>query len=138
MECKLIADIILIAENEVLMVKYKDKNKYDHQSGWFLPDDLINEFEHPDDAAIRILHEQLKLVNINPKLDHMESFKGNDRSWHLVFHYKAILPDAPDIVKSEEIERLNWFGLKNLPAKEEVAYHGWALYTIKEMLKVES
>jgi len=138
MKISLIADVLLIAEDKVLMVKYKDKNKYDHQSGWFLPDDLIKEFNHPDDEAIRILNEQLGLSNINPKLDHIESFKGNDKSWHLVFHYKAILPNAPDITKSDEVEEFKWFDLKNLPDKNEVAHHGWALHTIREMLKVKS
>jgi len=33
----LIADVALLAEGEVLLVRYKDVNKYDHQKGWFLP-----------------------------------------------------------------------------------------------------
>ena len=52
---KIIADVTLLQEGKVLMVKYSDKNKYDHQSGWFLPDDLVSHGEHPEDAASRIL-----------------------------------------------------------------------------------
>ena len=128
---KLIADVALISEGSVLLVKYKDKNKYDHQPGWFLPDDLLQDFEHPEDAAVRILHEQLKLSNINPKLDHIESFKGRDSSWHLAFHFKAEIAEVPDIVKSDEVKIFDWFDLSELPEKEEVAHHGWALYTLK-------
>lgn len=128
---KLIADVALFTGNEVLLLKYKDENKYDHQAGWFLPDDLLSEFEHPDEAADRILLEQLNLSNINPALDHIESFKGKDSSWHLVFHYKAEINNYLDIVKSDEISELDWFDLSELPAKKEVAHNGWALFTIK-------
>jgi hypothetical protein len=27
---------------------------------------------------------------------------------------------------------IEWFDLKNLPEKKEVAHHGWAIYTIEE------
>ena len=128
---KLIADVALFTDNEVLLLKYKDENKYDHQKGWFLPDDLLQEFEHPDEAADRILLEQLNLSNINPSLDHIESFKGKDSSWHLVFHYKAEINNYTDIVKSDEIAEFDWFDLSELPEKKEVAHNGWALYTIK-------
>ena len=40
MQCqvhKLIADVCLLNDSKVLLVKYSDTNKYDHQSGWFLP-----------------------------------------------------------------------------------------------------
>lgn len=130
-KCKIIADVTLFSGDSVLLVKYKDKNKYDHQSGWFLPDDLIQEFEHPEMAAVRILFEQLKLANINPVLDHIESFKGKDSTWHLVFHYKAAVNEFPDVEPSESIEEYDWFNINQLPDKKEVAHNGWALYTIK-------
>ncbi|MBL8006529.1 MAG: NUDIX hydrolase [Ignavibacteria bacterium] len=129
--CKLIADVSLISGESILLVKYKDRNRYDHQSGWFLPDDIINEFEHPEIAASRILFEQIRLSNINPELDHIESFKGKDSTWHLVFHYKAYLKEIPDAELSEDLETLDWFSLDELPDKKEVAHNGWALYTIK-------
>lgn len=128
---KLIADIALFTNNEVLLLKYKDANKYDLQKGWFLPDDMLLEYEHPDEAADRIILEQLNLSNINPVLDHIESFKGKDSSWHLVFHYKAEINEQFDIVKSDEIEEFDWFDRSELPDKKEVAHNGWALYTIK-------
>lgn len=128
---KIIADIALFSEGSVLLVQYKDKNKYDHQSGWFLPDDLLQDFEHPEDAAVRILHEQLKISNVNPKLDHIESFKGRDSSWHLVFHFKAEVIEVPDIIELEDIKNFDWFDLTELPEKKEVAHHGWALNTLK-------
>lgn len=52
---KLVADVALLAEGHVLMVRYRDTSKYDNQSGWFLPDDFLAHLEHPDDAAKRIV-----------------------------------------------------------------------------------
>lgn len=131
---KLIADVALFAEGEVLLLKYSDVEKYDHQTGWFLPDDSLKEFEHPDDAAIRILHGQLKIVNVQVQLDNIESFQGNDKTWHLVFHYKSKFPEAPDIIQGDNVEFYDWFPLNNLPDKNEVAHHGWALTTIQNIL----
>lgn len=133
--CKLVADLSVFSINEIFLVKYKDKNKYDHQKGWFLPDDLLMEFEHPVEAAKRILKEQLNLSEASIQLDHIESFQGNDRSWHLVFHYKTEIQNRKLISISEDIDSGEWFSLNNLPDKKEVAHHGWALYTISEILE---
>jgi ADP-ribose pyrophosphatase YjhB (NUDIX family) len=130
--CKLVADVAVFSGNKILLVKYTDTNKYDHQKGWFLPDDLINYLEHPEDAAVRILHEQLGLT-AEVKLNHIESFKGNDRTWHLVFHYRAEIQDESAVKGSPDLQSCEFFALDNLPDKKEVAHHGWALYTIKDM-----
>ncbi|MBK8981739.1 MAG: NUDIX hydrolase [Ignavibacteria bacterium] len=132
---KLVADITVLNNDNVLLVKYADKNKYDHQSGWFLPDDLVNFGEDPDDAASRILNEQLSISNAPITLDHVETFTGNDRSWHIVFHYVYRTAEIPEIKKSEDVEILKWFSLNELPSKDEVAHHGWALYTIQSIAK---
>ena len=123
----LIADITLLAEGKVLLVRYKDANKYDQQKGWFLPDDALNHLEHPDQGAKRILKEQLNFDAVPSTLHHIESFKGNDKSWHLVFHYKAELAKVPSLLPSADLEKAEWFDLKNLPPPAEVAHHGWAL-----------
>jgi len=130
---KLVADITVLNNNNVMLVKYSDKNKYDHQSGWFLPDDLVNFGEDPDDAAIRILNEQLSIGNAKVSLDHVETFTGNDKSWHIVFHYICRTAEIPDIKKSDDVEIFKWFPLNKLPPKEETAHHGWALYTIQSV-----
>jgi ADP-ribose pyrophosphatase YjhB (NUDIX family) len=137
MDCdhSLIADVALVARGRVLLVRYKDVNKYDHQPGWFLPDDSLRHLEHPDKAAKRILGEQLGIAGVEPKLHHVESFKGNDGSWHLPFHYLAELADAPKVQPSEDVAEAEWFSLNELPPKAEVAHHGWALTILARMHK---
>ncbi|MEO6695628.1 MAG: NUDIX domain-containing protein [Ignavibacteria bacterium] len=134
MDCKLIADLVFIEGDKVLLVKYKDENKYDQQKGWLLPGDQLKEFEHPEDAALRIIQEQFNFKDAKVILDHIESFKGNDKSWHLVFHFKVMLPENSDLNISCDIETLKWFNFNELPDKKEVAHHGWALYTINTVI----
>src|SRR5207249_4274109 len=94
----LICDVAVLAEGSVLMLRYADPAKYDGESGWFLPDDVLREFEHPTRAAVRILKEQLALeVEDEPRLGLIESFQGNDESWHLSFHHVVELPGSPHL-----------------------------------------
>ena len=131
---KLVADITILSDGKVLLVKYTDTNKYDHQSGWFIPDDLVAYGEHPEDAVMRMAKEQLALEDLKPELAFIESFTGNDKSWHLVFHYKAKIGDISLINSSADVLESEWFGKDSLPDAKEVAHHGWALYTLDEIM----
>jgi len=128
----LIADVVLFNNKSVLFVKYKDSAAYDGQKGWFLPDASIKYLEHPDKAANRLLRDQLGMDKVSLKLDHIESFRGNDGSWHLSFHYRSDIDDT-HIKPGEDIGEIKWFPFDALPSKDEVAHHGWALTTLKKM-----
>lgn len=135
MECrvhKLLADVVVVADDSVLLVRYRGMP--DHQRGWFLPDDQLQYLEHPDDAAARILKEQLGIQEGKPELALVESFKGNDGSWHLVFHFRLRLSRRPDVRASEDVDEARWFELSALPPRSEVAHHGWALDVLEECL----
>lgn len=131
---KLVADITLINKDKILLTKYKDTNKYDHQKGWLLPDDLVKFNEHPSDAARRILSEQMGYITANLTLGFIESFVGNDGSWHLTFHYWQKTDSLPQIMPSGDISEYNWFEKYKLPADSEIAHHGWARFTVEEIL----
>jgi ADP-ribose pyrophosphatase YjhB (NUDIX family) len=131
----LVADVALMTAGKVLLTKYRDVNKYDHQHGWFLPDDALNHFEHPETAAKRILKEQLNVTVPKLSLGFIESFKGNRGTWHLAFHYKAELQEPPSLEPSEDVESAEWFPLSNLPDRNDVAHHGWALSVLREMMR---
>ncbi len=134
-DCKihrLVADVALIAEGKVLLVKYKDVSKYDNQRGWFLPDDYLNYLESPDDAAKRILQEQVSLYIPKVQLNHVESF--GDGIWHLIFHYKATMEKIPNVTPSNNVKAMEWFALGKLPERSEVAHHGWALDVLDDIL----
>lgn len=130
---KIVADILLIHNNRVLLCKYKDKNKYDHQQGWFIPDDLVKYGEHPGDAARRILNEQMSYITANLSPGFVESFIGNDGSWHLIFHYWQKVDALPEIMPTGEISEYNWFDRFGLPADSDIAHRGWARYTIEKI-----
>jgi ADP-ribose pyrophosphatase YjhB (NUDIX family) len=130
---KLVADVALFANGQVALVRYRDATVYDRQTGWFLPDDYLDYLEHPDTAARRIVAEQLGLADMAVNLDHIESFKGNDATWHLIFHYTATLDSIPTAVQSDKLAQLQWFPLDTLPERGDVAHHGWALDVIASL-----
>ena len=130
---KLVADVTLIHKDTALLCRYKDSNKYDHQKGWFLPDDLVKFNEHPEDAARRILSEQMGYITANLYLGFIESFIGNDGSWHLIFHYWQKVDALPEILASGDIADYKWFDRFALPADDEIAHRGWAKFTINKI-----
>lgn len=131
----LICDVAVTAGGSVLMVKYKDLAKYDGEAGWFLPDDVLREFEHPTGAATRIVKEQLGLeLEGEPRLGLIESFRGNDGSWHLSFHHLVESTAVPDIRPGSGVAAAQWFPLDALPPRSEVAHNGWSLKVLKRMV----
>jgi ADP-ribose pyrophosphatase YjhB (NUDIX family) len=133
MDCrihKLVADVAVVAEGKVLMVRYRDTKPYDGQRGWFLPDDYLQHFEPPEEAAKRIALEQAA-VSLDAELAFVESF-GNG-AWHLVFHHLADLDATPETRAGTNVEELAWFPLTGLPPAEETAHHGWALEVLDRM-----
>ena len=128
-QCKMIVSLIVRSVDAILFVRYDAKR--DGQTGWFLPDDLIAEFEHPDAAAKRVLATRLGVGEANPKLNHIESFKGRDQSWHLAFHYLTHVERPEQVKLVGDLAEMQWFALGKLPARAEIAHHGWALLVLK-------
>jgi ADP-ribose pyrophosphatase YjhB (NUDIX family) len=135
MECNhsLICDLAVLAEGSVILVRYEDKAKYDNETGWFLPDDVLHELEHPTRAAKRIAREQMGLELDEVGLEHIESFRGNDGGWHMSFHHMAELASIRAIQPGSGVAVWQWFPLGELPPRSEVAHHGWALSVLKKM-----
>jgi hypothetical protein len=52
----------------------------------------------------------------------------------MIFHFKINLNEIPVIELSADIEKMEWFKTSELPPKDEIAHHGWALFTIEEIL----
>jgi ADP-ribose pyrophosphatase YjhB (NUDIX family) len=134
---RLVADVLVTAKGKVLLVRYEDVSKYDGQQGWFLPDDFLAYGEHPLDAAVRILHEQVGLTPQNVSLGFIESFGAEaGGQWHLVFHYQVDLDEIPDVRPLSNTRSAEWFSVNSLPEAPSVAHHGWALDVIARMRKV--
>ena len=129
---KLVADVCILAEGQVLLVRYQDVRKYDGQTGWFLPDDFLEYEEHPDEAAARILRQQAGVSGEAASLSHIESF-GNG-GWHLVFHYKMEWEKLRPVPVLGNVKTAQWFLLSELPEREQVGHLGWALKTIRRVV----
>ena len=133
---KLVVDVVVLAADQTLLVRYNDLRRHDGQQGWFLPNDSIAYGEHPSDTAKRILLEQVGLKIEEVPLVYIASFGAEDGGrWNLVFHHKLELDNLPEITALFNVRSAQWFPLEALPQAEEVAYHGWAIDVIREMMK---
>jgi ADP-ribose pyrophosphatase YjhB (NUDIX family) len=128
---KLVADIAVVADRRVLLVRYEDVSRYDGQRGWFLPDDYLAHGEHPDAAARRVPLEQAGL-QLEPALAEIESLANG--AWHLIFHYRAAAA-APDAVRPRgNVAAAKWFPLDALPPDDEQAHDGWAREVLSRII----
>jgi ADP-ribose pyrophosphatase YjhB (NUDIX family) len=134
MECKthrLVADIALIAQRQVLLVRYHDVSRYDGQRGWFLPDDYLAHGEHPEASAKRIAEDQAGIVIPACTLGDIESFANG--AWHMIFHYRAELDETPPVYLGDNVAAGQWFPLDELPDRSDFAHHGWAVEALETM-----
>lgn len=125
MECNkhtLVTHIAVLHHSSALLVKYKTGP--DGQHGWFLPNDDLRHLEHPEQAAKRILKEQVGIEDATLKLVEIESFVGNNETWHLIFDYLAF-PRTMKLTTGPTVSEAKWFEIDKLPANEEFAHHGW-------------
>ncbi len=125
MECNkhtLVAHIAALHHSSALLVKYKVGP--DGQPGWFLPNDDLHHLEHPEQAAKRILMEQVGIDDATLKLAEIESFVGNNQTWHLIFDYLAF-PRTMKVSSGTTVAETKWFEIDKLPSPEEFAHHGW-------------
>jgi ADP-ribose pyrophosphatase YjhB (NUDIX family) len=125
MQCNthtLVAQVAPLHHSSALLVKYRTSP--DNQQGWFLPNDDLHHLEHPDHAAKRILREQAGMDEATLKLAEIESFKGNNQTWHLIFDYLAFTRTM-NTTTGNAVAELKWFEIDKLPPPEDFAHHGW-------------
>ncbi len=118
----MVSHIAVLHHSSALLVKYKVGP--DGQQGWFLPNDDLHHLEHPDQAARRVLKEQVGIEEATLKLAKIESFVGNNETWHLVFDYLAF-PRTMNLALGKTIAEARWFEIDKLPPEENFAHHGW-------------
>ncbi|HZD13367.1 MAG TPA: NUDIX domain-containing protein [Candidatus Binatus sp.] len=130
----LVSHVVLLHHNSALLVKYREMP--DGQKGWFLPNDDLKHVEHPEEGAKRILREQVGIEPSTLKLAQIESFVGNDKSWHLIFDFLAF-PLSMKITKAPSLLDAQWFEIEKLPPVSEFAHHGWGHSALLKFAKVQ-
>ena len=121
-EHTLVVHVAPLHHSSALLVKYKVSP--DSQHGWFLPNDDLHRLEHPDQAAKRVLREQVGIEEATLKLAEIESFVGDNQTWHLIFDYLAF-SRTMKVSKGPAISEAKWFEIEQLPPVDEFAHHGW-------------
>jgi ADP-ribose pyrophosphatase YjhB (NUDIX family) len=117
-----VSHVAVLHHSSALLVKYDPAP--DGQQGWFLPNDGLNHLEHPESAAKRILKEQVGIENSTLKLVEVESFSGDDGTWHLIFDYLSF-PRTMKVSTGPTVSEAKWFEIDKLPPLQEFAHHGW-------------
>lgn len=89
-EIQLISNLVVArADGRVLLVKHDPDDER-----WWLPGDDLEPYEHPDEAADRVLKTLPGLAVKARELSFIESFRGR-RGWHVVFHYRVTASGEP-------------------------------------------
>ena len=125
MECNthtLVAHVAALHHSSALLVKYRAGP--DDQEGWFLPNDDLHHLEHPEQAARRILKEQAGIDDATLKLAEIESFVGNNQTWHIIFDYLAFARTMT-VSPGKGVAELRWFEIDKLPPAADFAHQGW-------------
>ena len=86
---QLVANLVIHYDQQVLLVRYEKESQ-----AWWLPGGDLEPYEHPDEAAKRVLGTISGLETQTPKLASVESFRGR-RGWHIVFHYDVQATGTP-------------------------------------------
>ncbi len=122
-EIQLISNLVVATPaREVLLVQY------DSEGGrWWLPGADLQSYEHPDEAARRVLASLPGLSVRAVQMHDVESFRGR-RGWHVVFHYRVTAegdPKSPTPAK--------WFSPSALPR----TMHGqWERDVVQRVLEI--
>src|SRR2546426_7666325 len=125
MECNahtLVAHVADLHLTYALLFKYRVGP--DSQQGWFLLNDDLHNLEHPEQPAKRILKEQTGIDDATVKLAEIESFMGNNQTWHLIFDYLAFTRTM-NVSPGKAVAEVKWFEIDKLPPAEDFAHHGW-------------
>lgn len=104
----LIADVVVLADSAVLLVRPHDPPD---RPGWRLPGEPLRHGEHPQACAARVLQDQLGLAPDWLELAEVESLPGEP--WHLFFHYKCEAAQAP--APGPAIAEARFFQIEHLP-----------------------
>jgi hypothetical protein len=135
---KMIVNLAVLTDSETLFVKYA--NLPDHQKGWFVPHRTLMRNEDPKAICKQIASEQLGLSwsqDMKLELHQIQSFVGNDGTWHLSYDHSLHVKDASALKKAANISSAEWFPLSHPPARSEVAHHGWALDIVQAIQKAD-
>lgn len=111
---------VIVKDGKVLMVK---RNREPYKGTWMFPAGFIDFGEHPEDALVREVKEEVGLEVTKLKLMEIVQVDDDPRSMgHFGYFYEVEVKDGN--VKNndnEENTEIVWFDVKNLPT---VGWHG--------------
>ena len=70
------------------------------------------------------MKEQAGIDDATLRLAEIESFMGNNQTWHLIFDYLAFTRSMNTSL-GKAVAELRWFEIDKLPPPEDFAHRGW-------------
>ena len=120
-DIQLTSNVVIVSPaNRVLLTQYDEND-----DRFWIPGASLEEYEHPDSAALRGVADVLAGEQSVPILSHIESFRGR-RGWHVMFNYLVRIDAEP------AGEEATWFDANALPA---MAHGEWEKGVIAKALK---
>jgi mutator protein MutT len=108
------ANIILIRDNKILLVKRSFKSKHEPGS-WSLPGGTCEDEETIEECLIREIKEELNMIIINKKYFKSFIIKNKDTSLTRAFYFFGDVKG--DIKLNQESEEFCWFDINKIPEK---------------------
>lgn len=114
---KILVTAIIIENNKVLMQRRTD-NVSTHEGKWTTPSGMVEINEHPADAIIREVKEELNLdVEILQVIPAIDSFPNHKDKYHLVYLAYLCKITGGELANTDEdgdISEVAWFNLDEL------------------------
>lgn len=121
------------ANGEVLVEKVDSEFGGPYAGQWYLPGVPLKFNEHPEEAAHRILTEELEVADREVKLLRVQSHKAEQNRWYLMFLYAS--ENLSDKELAEPCDGIGELTYKDLNSLEREGISG-ALWDIMEADKV--
>jgi ADP-ribose pyrophosphatase YjhB (NUDIX family) len=104
-DIQLTSNVVIVSpDHRVLLTQYDESD-----DRYWIPGASLETYEHPDAAALRGVVDVLPHIAAQPKLSHIESFRGR-RGWHVMFNYVVRTDREP------ASDSAKWFDVYALPA----------------------
>ncbi len=125
-EIQLVSNLVIQrADGDVLMLLHNPEDET-RRDRWWMPGADLELYEHPDEAANRVLDGLTELEWEAPTLAYVDSFRGR-RGWHIVFHYFVRAVGEPTIDT-----QFAWYSPGELP---RTVHGAWEKGVIQRVLE---
>ena len=114
---KILVTAIIIKEGNILMQRRTDKIE-SHFGKWTTPSGFVEINEHPQDAIVREVKEELnievEILSVIPSIDSFPNHKGKFHMIYLAYLCKYISGEMKNTDQDGDISEVKWISLSDI------------------------